>query len=203
MTKHDVNTRDKLIEVALNIFSLQGYEGASIRAIAEAAGVNVASINYHFGSKHNLYWAVMSYTHQVFKTKFESIAQSSDTLEHMITNIFEDTLKNPVLFKSTMKMMITDGVPEPDPQYYDPECEKGPPGADYIKQKICSELNKTVSPKDLDWAVRAMFGALMNWCMICTTTKMQLLQRNQKAPVTIKEVQQELLRTIKCIKNSL
>lgn len=46
--------RDKLLDGALACVRERGYGNTSSRDIARAAGVNVASINYHFGSKDAL-----------------------------------------------------------------------------------------------------------------------------------------------------
>lgn len=46
--------RDKLLDGALACLRERGYGNTSSRDIARAAGVNVASINYHFGSKDAL-----------------------------------------------------------------------------------------------------------------------------------------------------
>ena len=51
-------TRAELIEAALDVFGRLGFEGASTRAIAKAAGANLAAIVYHFGGKEALYLAV-------------------------------------------------------------------------------------------------------------------------------------------------
>lgn len=55
----DLSTRDRLIEAAGQLFAGRGYEETSIREIAEAAGANVAAINYHFRGKENLYREVI------------------------------------------------------------------------------------------------------------------------------------------------
>lgn len=52
--------REQLIEVALRLFSVQGFDGTTTREIAEAAGVNEAIIFRHFTSKEELYWAVVN-----------------------------------------------------------------------------------------------------------------------------------------------
>jgi AcrR family transcriptional regulator len=52
------DTRTRLLEAGLDHFGRVGFEGANIRAIAAAAGANIAAINYHFGGKRGLYLAV-------------------------------------------------------------------------------------------------------------------------------------------------
>lgn len=53
------DTRRRILETALEIFAIEGYEGASTRHLAERAGVNLPAIQYYFGSKEGLYRAVI------------------------------------------------------------------------------------------------------------------------------------------------
>ncbi|WP_445678751.1 TetR/AcrR family transcriptional regulator [Radicibacter daui] len=46
--------RDALFEAAVKLFSQNGFNAVSMRDIAKAAGANVGSVTYHFGSKANL-----------------------------------------------------------------------------------------------------------------------------------------------------
>jgi AcrR family transcriptional regulator len=47
-------SKDRLLDGALRCIAQRGYAATSSRDIAKAAGANVASINYHFGSKDAL-----------------------------------------------------------------------------------------------------------------------------------------------------
>jgi TetR/AcrR family transcriptional regulator, regulator of cefoperazone and chloramphenicol sensitivity len=47
-------TRLALIHAALDLFGAKGFEASSTRAVAAAAGTNLASIAYHFGGKQGL-----------------------------------------------------------------------------------------------------------------------------------------------------
>jgi AcrR family transcriptional regulator len=47
-------TRLALIHAALDLFGAEGFEAASTRAVAAAAGANLGSIAYHFGGKQGL-----------------------------------------------------------------------------------------------------------------------------------------------------
>lgn len=49
------NARDALIEAAAELFVAKGFEAVSTRELAEAAGVNLGAIQYHFGSKAKLF----------------------------------------------------------------------------------------------------------------------------------------------------
>lgn len=49
---------DLILDAAEAVFSDRGFHGATTRAIAETAGVNLALIHYYFGSKEALYEAV-------------------------------------------------------------------------------------------------------------------------------------------------
>lgn len=49
--------RERILAVAQELFAENGYAATGTRAIAQAAGVNLALIHYHFGSKRDLYQA--------------------------------------------------------------------------------------------------------------------------------------------------
>lgn len=51
----DHATRERLLKEAEILFSQRGYRDVSVREITAAARCNQAAINYHFGSKRNLY----------------------------------------------------------------------------------------------------------------------------------------------------
>ena len=53
-----VATRDRILAAAERLFAERGYHGVSLRHIGEEASVQIALINYHFGTKDMLYRAV-------------------------------------------------------------------------------------------------------------------------------------------------
>ena len=54
--------KQKIIMTAIECIEREGIQGVTIRKIADQAGVNVAAINYHFGSKEQLLNIVMNAT---------------------------------------------------------------------------------------------------------------------------------------------
>ncbi len=72
-------TRERLLESAERLFAEKGYDATSVREITQAARCNIASVNYHFGGKENLYL-------QVFQRRL-------DALRRMRTGRLEQALK--------------------------------------------------------------------------------------------------------------
>ena len=53
-------TKERLLDSAEHLFSRQGFSATSVRQITAAARVNLAALNYHFGSKERLISAVFA-----------------------------------------------------------------------------------------------------------------------------------------------
>jgi len=60
MDKDKIDKKDHILDVAERVFSELGYDGASTRTISGEAGVNMAMLNYYFGSKEGLFLAVFN-----------------------------------------------------------------------------------------------------------------------------------------------
>jgi AcrR family transcriptional regulator len=58
-------TKDKLMDAAEQLFARRGFHGTSVREITGTAGVDLALVNYHFGSKKELLAAVIERRGQV------------------------------------------------------------------------------------------------------------------------------------------
>ncbi|MCX7604602.1 MAG: TetR family transcriptional regulator [Bryobacteraceae bacterium] len=52
-------TRERILDAAERLFAEHGFAGTSLRDITAEAGVNLAAVNYHFGSKDELFLAVV------------------------------------------------------------------------------------------------------------------------------------------------
>ncbi|MFT7176774.1 MAG: AcrR family transcriptional regulator, partial [Halioglobus sp.] len=50
--------RERILDVAEELFALHGYDGVTMRQVSSGAKVDVALANYHFGKKLDLFHAV-------------------------------------------------------------------------------------------------------------------------------------------------
>jgi len=55
-----MSTKNKILDAAEVLFADKGFNGTSLREITSLGEVNLAAVNYHFGSKKELIKAVMS-----------------------------------------------------------------------------------------------------------------------------------------------
>jgi AcrR family transcriptional regulator len=54
-----VQTQQRILDAAQSLFAESGFNDTSLRQITTKAEVNLASVNYHFGSKKELIQAVL------------------------------------------------------------------------------------------------------------------------------------------------
>lgn len=67
------STRECILRSAKKVFSLVGFEGASVKAIATEANSNVALVSYYFGGKEGLYQACLEEFGKSRKIAFHTI----------------------------------------------------------------------------------------------------------------------------------
>ena len=71
--------RDRILQAAGVIFSEKGFRSATVREICEAADANIASINYYFGDKKNLYVETLLLAREIGANQFPKPDFSSFT----------------------------------------------------------------------------------------------------------------------------
>ena len=62
------STKDRILSAAEELFAVHGFAGTSLRQVTSVADVNIAAVNYHFGSKENL-------VHEVFKSRMDDMSE--------------------------------------------------------------------------------------------------------------------------------
>lgn len=68
-------TREKLLAASLDVFGRYGFDGASTRRLADAAGVNLQAIPYYFSGKEGLYVATADYLTELISNHVGDIRQ--------------------------------------------------------------------------------------------------------------------------------
>lgn len=65
--------KGRILKIARRIFGEYGYHGATTRMIAEAVGIDISTLYYHWGEKSDLYEAVILDVHEDLKSKLAEV----------------------------------------------------------------------------------------------------------------------------------
>ncbi|MCD8740643.1 TetR/AcrR family transcriptional regulator [Mucilaginibacter roseus] len=99
MEKEKTDKKDHILDVAERVFADVGYDAASTRMISGEAGVNMAMLNYYFGSKEGLFLAVFERKIEHFRTLINNIGNDEsmnalDKLEKCIDSFIDKVVIN-------------------------------------------------------------------------------------------------------------
>lgn len=109
------NTKEQILNVALSLFSVKGYDGVSMSDIANIVGIKAASIYKHYSGKDDIFRTIV----QRFEEKTESIFNpailgdtdytniSKEMLIKMIQQTFQIYAEEPFLSKCRKLFMIS------------------------------------------------------------------------------------------------
>lgn len=77
------DTKEKILNVAEQLFAESGFTGTSLRSVVRGANVNLSAVNYHFGSKEGLFHAVIARTARpIVKSELERLKQCQKEREN-------------------------------------------------------------------------------------------------------------------------
>ncbi|RYC67938.1 MULTISPECIES: TetR/AcrR family transcriptional regulator [Spirosoma] len=83
------STEERIKEAARQVFLEKGFDGATSRDIAEAAGINIALTNYYFRSKEKLFVTIFEEITEFFFTGMSAILNKPISLREKIAELIE------------------------------------------------------------------------------------------------------------------
>jgi len=102
--------KDLIMNSAEDLFANQGFAAASVRQIADTAGVNSALIHYYFGNKKKLLQQVMQRAFTPLRKGIASLSESNSTSIQEISRLFQKmATKNPNLPKLMVREVFLPG----------------------------------------------------------------------------------------------
>jgi AcrR family transcriptional regulator len=158
---NDLDTRERILKTAQKLFAEKGFNGTSVRDIAQEAQVNVAALNYHFQTKQSLHQEIFRNGFISLNTKAEELAQKENLtfvdLAEEVTHLF---LKNHSAIRNFFLLSVSpEGWDSPE-DYIVLELG-GPPGSKTLFQQLKKETEGKVSEELLLWAVRTLLSNII------------------------------------------
>lgn len=98
----DISTEEKIKEAARKVFQEKGYGQARTRDIADAAGINLALLNYYFRSKEKLFDIIMEESLSDMFSVITGVVNNQDTslsekIDIIVSRYTDELLSNPNL----------------------------------------------------------------------------------------------------------
>lgn len=163
MNEVTIDTKKRIIEAAAYLFGVKGFDGTSTREIGRRAGVNIASLNYHFKSKHNLMEEVASFAIIEFKEKLQKLADedinsTSEFAIRLFRQFQEEGNKSLNHFKLFLDAESCDGHMGEHPICYDE-----------MNLFFSKDLNPKVPEQEKLWLYNVIFSYLMHTAIMSLT----------------------------------
>lgn len=172
------STKQKILNISTELFADKGFARTSVREIASLSEVNIAAINYHFGSKQNLYIQVFANAYQTTESSLEKISKSSKTIEDLAVKYFDHLTQGHVLLKSLFRIILSN---ESDDifEFLQKEREEGsyregPPGikffVDFLKKDHQDHQN-------IEFAAKTIMANVTHFALIYSSAKCHIKKK--------------------------
>ena len=115
--KSNSNSKNTILQCALELFSEKGYEAVSVSEIVQRAGVTKPTLYYFFDSKEGVFKAILDEKYEIFNKKLKSVCNYSPNPDNYyddvypvllrVTNLYFDFYKeNKVFYLMIMSFMF-------------------------------------------------------------------------------------------------
>jgi AcrR family transcriptional regulator len=94
MVDKAVDTRGRLVDAAVDLFSAQGYDATSMRAIAEKVGVTKPALYHYFASKDDLLLAAVRPMQQAVQRLLDTSADGRLSPEQFLESYFDTVMEH-------------------------------------------------------------------------------------------------------------
>ena len=158
-------TRERIIQGAAQVFAQKGYAGATTRKIAQAANVNEVTLFRHFGSKKNIFMAVIE--------RFSALPGLQTTVENQLTGDYrQDLTKLGTHFLATMlkqrkailmSLCTAERLPEIRDVVAQPPTQQQQMLSGYLRQQIARGTVRDLPSPEL--AAKMFFGTLFEFAI--------------------------------------
>jgi AcrR family transcriptional regulator len=158
-------TKQRIIQGAAQVFAQKGYDGATTRAIAEAASVNEVTLFRHFGNKKNIFMAVIE--------RFSALPGLQTAMESQLTGDYrQDLTRLGTHFLATMlkrrqailmSLCTAERLPEIREVVAQPPTQQQQILSSYLQQQIARGAVRDLPSPEL--AAKMFFGILFEFAI--------------------------------------
>jgi AcrR family transcriptional regulator len=114
-----INTRERILETATDLFAEKGYAGTYVREIVEKAGVSKPALYYYFQSKEGLFYAILEWAAEAQRDVLNEVFEASGTVLDRFIFLYRRMYEGIQEYQSLYKMIrgLLYGPPQGAPPY--------------------------------------------------------------------------------------
>lgn len=125
-TNLESESRNHILDAALNLFAQKGYAATTVREIVDAAGITAPSLYYYFGNKEGLYMELMQTHCAMIDEVLTQHSSASESARLRLKNLVGKIFLHVVEDRNFFRLMFT--------IYYGPS--QGAPYCDFISYHV-------------------------------------------------------------------
>ncbi|WP_428353347.1 TetR/AcrR family transcriptional regulator [Methyloprofundus sp.] len=110
-----MDSKENILQIAVTLFSKQGFDGVSMRDLAKAVNMSTAAVYHHFPNKHALYLQAMHFAFAKQESAFDEVWQAELEAEEKLrrfVNCLTQVLTEDVDFRRFMQRELLDADDE-------------------------------------------------------------------------------------------
>ena len=164
-------TRERILRAAEHLFGSHGFSDASLRQITDEARVNLAAVNYHFGSKEELYRQVLLRCIRPLNEERLMLLTEAEQLsgnQYVPLRAIVDTLVRPLLRRAADKSsggvalirLVSRDLADPQPFMLGEMAKEFDPLIARYTHALTQAL-PGLPPTELFWRMQFIIGALL------------------------------------------
>jgi DNA-binding transcriptional regulator YbjK len=141
----------QILEVAEKLFATKGFDGTSVRDIAQEAGVNIAMISYYFGSKEKLLQAVFELRSSHIKTQLTLMLEDQNMAPlEKVYRLIEAFVEKIMGQQQFHKIMVREQINGKETMIYSLIQESKKKNHELVKKIVQEGQKKGVFKKNID-----------------------------------------------------
>lgn len=106
-------TRHRVIDAAIQVFGMEGFERTSTRAVVERAGTNLVAIHYYFGGKEGLYTAAAAHIAATIRERTAAVIERAGAVASDPTASRRDLIEQVcAIYDEFTDPALAGGIPE-------------------------------------------------------------------------------------------
>lgn len=135
------SSKERILLSGARLFARKGFATVGMRELAEDAGVNLAMINYFFGSKKGLLKEILDYAFVGYLALMEEELNSQLPLDDKLTNFIHRAIDYIAEHQDYMSVFIAE-LPHDDPDIIEYKAIWAKKAMELIQKNICAPLQQ-------------------------------------------------------------